>query len=174
MKTMFLGSAYVLPLLWLVAQEKWDRRWVDYYSKGGSFSVVLPTSPREGNAHLPSRKFGMKNFIWFRADDNNLRYTVAYTDYTGSLRQESRLDLHALTSDFTPEPARDTATRLPLQLDDFPGEELCYERPGGSWIRQRTWLVDRRLYLVQVLGSHDDIWSENAERFFRSFRAFPI
>ena len=59
----------------------------------------------------------------------------------------------------------------PLQMDRHPGREMSYPCGRGSWIRQQTWLLNQRFYVVQVMGSADAVRSPQADRFLSSFRA---
>lgn len=172
MRSLFLGCTFVVPLILLTLEERWDRRWVDFESRCAFFSVTCPGTPREQRAPLKGPRFGTKGFIWFVTEDERRSYRIGYGDFPTVIRgKDPEVALDALTDDFRLPSASEIGDVRRLSMDDWPGQEMCYRCGSGAWVRQRTWLVGYRFFQVQVVGSRAAIDAEEADRFLDSFHA---
>lgn len=173
MRSLMVGVTFVMPLAWVVLQEKWDPAWVDYACRGGMFTVTCPDVPREDRAELKDSGLGGRvDLICFHTEDDRLRYLVGYGDFPAHGRwSDAEAALEVLTSMLLFEKPATPLVMNPLAMGSYPGREVSYPCGSGAWIRQQTWLYCQRFYVVQVLGSAEAVRSAQADRFLSSFRA---
>lgn len=171
MKLGFLTCGFLVPLLWLVGQERWHLSWIPFSGQTCGFRAEFPIAPRESMDKLTPWGNDWRLFQRYLARDAGVGYLVAYVDLRKGEAAETAcktLERHTkelLSWRFTAEPQR-TA----LSIGGHPAVELRGRLRQGACARTRVCLAGSRLFVVQVSGTPAAVDSRNADRFLASFR----
>ncbi|MFM2061554.1 MAG: hypothetical protein RLZZ507_1224 [Cyanobacteriota bacterium] len=155
----FLGSGYTItqtvsanqPLI--IAQSIWKI----FSDPEGGFSILMPGTPTVAKQKVNTKDGTVEVHIFtVERQQEEVKYTVAYIDYP-----EEYIDI--LKRNNMVEQAIDAGKKTALQnakgtliseekisLGDYLGKEVNYTKPGDKIIKQRIFLVGRRLYQVSA------------------------
>ena len=142
--------------------------WIVFSPKNGGFSVKLPSKPTERS--LPqSTEPGQISSPLYELASEGLNYVITYKDHPFS--EDSQTDeflKRAADAGITGAGGKVTSNK-PISLDGYPGREVKGDNAGFLY-QSRVYLVKQRLYLLIVWLPADQTSSENAAKFFESFK----
>jgi hypothetical protein len=144
-----------------------SERLTEFRSELGRFRILLPGSPStHPEGRLPR---GVK---LVRLEQASGTYDVAWEDLDLSkpkMTPEERLD-HACDSAVARLGGKTLSRKKITLADNYPGRDLVAEGPGGKVIvRDRIYLVERRLYQVVVSGPKWWVQSATSRKVLDSF-----
>ncbi|MBK1987830.1 hypothetical protein A0J48_009810 [Sphaerospermopsis aphanizomenoides BCCUSP55] len=131
--------------------------WKKFSSPEGKFSILMPGTPTESKQKVNTKNGTVEvNLFTIERQQDEVKYTVAYIDYP-----EDYIEL--LKRNNLVEQAIDAGKKTALQnakgtliseekinLGDYLGKEVNYTKPGDKIIKQRIFLVEKRLYQVSA------------------------
>jgi hypothetical protein len=151
--------------------------WQAFESTEGKFSVLFPAAPRKtvtaAPEHRPATAFicdmpGNRTFIVTFEDPAGFAEKLAKAPATARAKMiEAGLD-NGL--DETLKAAKQVLSREKIALGSHPGREIEVELPDGTFLRQRIYSVAGRIYTVTVGGPKESLRSDDAQKFFGSFK----
>ena len=158
-------------------------QWQPFQPPGGHFFVELPSDPIADPAvtndkevvikwHIVSTLSGISALsISYsqRGDTNTPAFLNPPAKLLESVRDHSVSDLGG---DHLKERDKAIALKSP-QGADVPGLEFQVAIKGGYFVRERIYLVGTRIYALMVVSGSSGLTSNDAERFFKSFRLLP-
>jgi hypothetical protein len=144
-------------------------QWDPFTCEDGGFSVLMPGSPQAlapppGDPPIEGRGYG--------ADAGGLEYKVSFERLAAEWQAEDKIEtIFDLIRDAA---VRNTKGRLlserRITLESVRGREFLIELPDSALIRRRAFVAHKRLYRLVVGGLKQGVLSEDADRFFESFR----
>ena len=143
--------------------------WIVFSPEGGGFSVALPGQPTR--RPLPhNTKAEPSPAPLYELTSGDFAYVVSYIDYPFSAEGAERDELldKGAEAGITGAGGKVVSSK-PISLGGHPGREVEGEVKGVAY-RSRVYLVDRRLYLLIVWQRPGSAGSENAAKFFESFK----
>lgn len=162
-------SVIVLVLL-LVAACNSMPAWISYESKDGWFRAEFPGTPKMDK--LPINTIGRSVTAYMHSVDlKNGALAVCYFDITAEEEKNLVFDNLARGS-FSNLGTVNYSTR-DIVLDGYKGIEAEGKISKGSTnglARFRYYLVDGRVFMLQVVGVPSFVKSDNSDKFFKSFK----
>lgn len=146
--------------------------WSLFTAKYGGFSVMLPGKPTATSLESGEAQ---GTGLTLELQTGEFKYLIVYRDYPASVIESSPAkDQHL---QMTAEKAIAlTGGKLlsskPVSLGEYPGREVKSELNNG-FTYSRRYLVKQRLYLLMLSAPDDKAGSENAAKFFDSFKLVP-
>jgi hypothetical protein len=147
----------------------------EFKSREGSFSVLLPETPKKEVSPIDDPKGDQGPQYQFSVDRGNGAYLVSYQANHGLRNVDDEAADRALKR--AQERVRTSSNaklvsekKIKLQ-DKYPGREYVLEIAANSGIlRSRMYLVKGMLYQVIAVGAADFAKSEEADRVLNSFK----
>jgi hypothetical protein len=145
-----------------------------FTSAAGDFTVLFPDKPREKLTEPQTKTFSVQK--------DGGTFAVAVADLPEDVKKQlagAGLDTRQSIMRAQFDRARDAAIGNGTFLKEqkiTPGEfpwlicEFQYETSGFMVGRQRLYLANNRLYAVIALGDQDFVTSDDADKFFASFK----
>ena len=143
--------------------------WIVLSPKDGGFSVKLPSKPTERS--LPQgTETGQTPSPVYELTSGSLKYVITYKDHPFDVEGAQRDKLLEMGAEAgIIRAGGKVVSNKPISLDEYPGREVKGEM-GGFLNQSRVYLVKQRLYLLIVWLPADKAGSENAAKFFESFK----
>jgi hypothetical protein len=143
--------------------------WIVFSPKGGGFSIMLPGEPKRREFPHGTSK-GQTLSPLYELTHEDFKYVVSYMNYPISVEGAERDKLLSMGAEAGITSAGgEVVSNTPISLDGYPGREVKGEMKGFSY-RSRVYLVGQRLYLLIVWLPSNKTDSENAAKFFNSFK----
>jgi len=171
MKLRTAAFVLLLPAL-AVAQAKLEFK--TFTSKAHGFSVLLPATPKEETAKLPS-PFGELTIHAYltETNDGKVAWIVTSSDYpAGTVKDENRDNiLDGVVKGSAEGVKGKLLTQSKIALDKkYAGRSMQAEVPTTGIYHARVYLVGDRLYQIVVLGPKDVATGVEATKFLDSFK----
>jgi hypothetical protein len=149
----------------LLAQRNAQPTWSKFSPKDGNFSVLMPGKPKEEQKTGTSPDEPVEDRTYSVETKEGL-FIVAYADFAQDIAQANPKDvLDEVTKGFATGGTKVVSQRE-ISLNGTPGREVEYTVAAGLNAQARIFLVDKRLYLVQVVTTKN----EDRQRFLNSFQ----
>ena len=146
--------------------------WIVFSPKDGGFSIMLPAEP-EQRALPHETKEGRTLSPMYELTQGGFKYVVSYMNHPASVEGDERDKLLSMAAEAVITSAGGSVvSNTSLSLDGSPGREVVGEVKGFSY-RSRVYLVGHRVYLLIVWLPPNKADSENAAKFFNSFKIVP-
>ncbi len=189
MKTRFLNYSLVLLVLCggypitqtvsanqpaKVAQSIWKL----FSAPDGSFRILMPGKPEAAKQTVNGKSGNIElNMFTVERQQEEVKYAVGYVDYSSEyieLLNRNNLVEKALDNgrDSVVKKAKGTLiSEQKITLGSYSGREINYSKPGEKIVRQRIYLVDKRLYQVSVetTKKRQKFLTKSMEGFLSSF-----
>jgi|GEM_PF-761907 len=145
-------------------------RWQQVVLKQGGFSILMPVGELERRRERLATGAGTLNFEALLAEAEKPSFAVAYTKILDAAWVK---DPYALLDQVRDAIVEDTQSQLrrdrTISFGDNPGQELILEK-DDEVLTLRMYAIQERLYILGVLQSSTDDFSQAAIAFFDSFR----
>ena len=143
--------------------------WIVFSPKDGGYSVKLPGEPTV--RLLPHvTEEGRTISTLYELTREDITYVVGYMNHPISVEAANRDKFLSMAAESGITSAGGTVIgNTAISLDGSPGREVTGEIKGFSY-RSRVYLVGKRLYLLIVSLPSNKTNSENAAKFFESFK----
>jgi hypothetical protein len=153
------------------------RKWETYESKEGWFRVLFKGSPKIERNSMYS-PFGLIKAHTFSVELRSGAYAVSYFDLPEEVEksQEPVELLDNMARGSFAQLGTGNFTKKDIELDGYQGLEAEGKIRKGSLQgidRIRYYLVDGRVFMLQVLGETSFVASDNTNKFFDSFQLLP-
>ena len=154
----FCGSYYVTQTVSAnqpvkIAQSVWKL----FSAPDGSFRILMPGTPQTAKQSVSTKSGNIElNMFTVERQQEEVKYVVGYVDYSSEyieLLNRNNLVDKALDNgqDSVIKKAKGTlVTEKKITLGQYPGREINYNKPGGKVVKQRIFLVDKRLYQISA------------------------
>jgi hypothetical protein len=140
-------------------------------SPAGQFSVLMPGAPKENTQGVPTPA-GQIQVTTFTAELSGTTYIASFSDMPkGLINDATRETFYDGTIKGAAAALKATILSTnKTRLGGRDGRESLAKLPAGVLIRAKICAVGDRLYQAQVLGPESSVKSDDATRFFDSFR----
>ncbi|MTJ55465.1 hypothetical protein FJR38_23690 [Anabaena sp. UHCC 0253] len=131
--------------------------WKLFYAPDSSFRILMPGNPKVEKQTVKTKSGNIElNMFTVERKQEDVKYVVGYVDYSSEyieLLNRNNLVEKAL------ENGRDSVVKKAkgiliseqkITLGNYSGKEISYSKPGDKIVKQRIYLVDKRLYQVSV------------------------
>jgi hypothetical protein len=143
--------------------------WTVFSPKDGGYSVMLPGEPTERSLPHDTEE-GRTVSTLYELTREDFKYVVGYMNYPISVEAANRDKFLSMVAESGITSAGGTVIgNTAISLDGSPGREVTGEIKGFSY-RSRVYLVGKRVYLLIVWLPPNSTDSENAAKFFKSFK----
>jgi uncharacterized protein (TIGR03067 family) len=140
-----------------------------FVSQSGEFRVEMPLTPKEQTIKVAADVGEMQMHV-FLADQDDVAYTVAYSDYPS---RPLTPDLDSVIRDSVRKVDGVLRSKRDIRLGAIAGSEIEFTMPGPEnqveFARARFFLDNTRLYQLLVRGTEDQVVSKSSDAFFKSF-----
>ena len=145
--------------------------WIRFSPPGGGFSVLMPTKPLEAEPK-GDEEFQAKTFRIVTAMSDVAAMAVSYADQPNrsGMETDPTKILKAVADLAVTNQRGKLLTEKKISIQNHPGLEITMEIGGGYSIRQRIYLVNKRLISVMVTAGSKGLISKEANKLFESFR----
>jgi hypothetical protein len=145
--------------------------WKEFSSSEGAFSILMPGTPTE-QIRTVKKLSGPVNVHMFLVEEGDVAYAVAYSDHPDTFVQERTPDL--ILDDVRDGAVANAHGKLVREsivaLNGHQGRELDIESAGGKvTIKNRIFLVGRRIYQVMAVTPRENTSPQDVNKFFESF-----
>jgi len=151
------------------------KKWESYESKDGWFSAEFPGRPSIRKMPIATAA-GTINVHMVMTDQRNGAYAVGYFDMPeikNDVNLESQEFIEGMArGSFNQMGARDF-TKKEIDFEGYPGMEAEGNVEQGSTkgiARIRYYVVEKRIYMLEVVGTNSFVNSGSTDKFFNSFR----
>ncbi|MFM7371204.1 MAG: hypothetical protein ACKO2Z_26130 [Sphaerospermopsis kisseleviana] len=151
------GSLISQPTLANQPQTTVKSIWQVFSSQEGGFSILFPGTPTVTKQKIKNKTGEVEvNLFTVERPQEDVKYTVAYIDYPEEyielLKRNNQVEAAIDTGKKTAlENAKGTLiSEEQMSLEGHFGKEVNYTKPGDKIVKQRIFLVDRRLYQVSA------------------------
>lgn len=145
--------------------------WKTFSPPGGNFSVMMPADPVE---EKPTTNTGYeaKTYRIISAMSNLAGLAVGYSDQRSdkAFEKDPNKVLEAVLKQAVSDLRGELISEKPIKLNIYPGREFMTSFKGGLTVRQRIYLVNKRIYSLMVIAGSKGLNSPEATTFFDSFR----
>ncbi|AFZ57742.1 hypothetical protein H6G54_16900 [Anabaena cylindrica FACHB-243] len=131
--------------------------WKIFSSPEGNFSILMPGKPTETKQKINTKNGIVEvNVFTVERPQDDVKYTVAYIDYPDDyieLLKRNNLVEEAINTGKKTALQNSKSTLISeekISLGRYSGREVNYTKPGDLIVKQRIFLVDKRLYQVSV------------------------
>jgi hypothetical protein len=136
-----------------VAQSVWKL----FSAPDSSFRILMPGTPQTIKQAV-NTKSGNLELTMFTVErqQEEVKYVVGYVDYSSEyielLNRNNLVDkaLDAGRDSVIKKAKGNLVSEQKITLGSYSGREINYSKPGEKIVRQRIYLVDKRLYQVSV------------------------
>lgn len=181
---LILCSGYTItpPALANQPQTTVKSIWQVFSSQEGGFSILFPGTPTVTKQKVKSKNGEVEvNLFTVERPQEEVKYTVAYIDYPEEyielLKRNNQVEAAIDTGKTTAlENAKATLiSEEKMSLEGHFGKEVNYTKPGDKIIKQRIFLVDRRLYQVsaETTTKMQKFLTKSISGFCDSFKLLP-
>ena len=152
-----------------------SKKWEPYKSDDGWFSAEFPGRPSVRQMPL-SYGTGTIKIHMFMTEERNGAYAVGYFDFPevgADVNLESQEFIESMAKGSFNEMGGGAFTKKKIDFEGYPGLEAEGEIRKGStkgMARLRYYVVEKRIYILEVVGFESFVNSGNTDRFFNSFR----
>jgi hypothetical protein len=152
--------------------------WKLFSPPDGGFRILMPGKPRETKQTVNTKSGNIKlNMFTVKRQQEEVTYTVGYVDYSSEyieLLNRKNLVQKALDSgrnNVVKKSKGSLISERKIRLGSYFGREISYSKPGGNIVRQRIYLVEKRLYQVTVetTKKREKFLTKSMEGFLNSF-----
>ncbi|NOT93480.1 hypothetical protein [Ferruginibacter sp.] len=164
----------LVPFFSCTGQTRWD----SYADEKGEFKIEFKGKPSVKTA---PQQFPFANVTWTitivdKPDKNNLSYLVKYADFPVNIISSDSLQLLQEFFIFTQADLSPTLGETGLdninlkQVQKYPGREFRWiDRPNKLGYTRRTFLVNNRLYFLEVKYNIENDFNNDIEGFLDKF-----
>jgi len=146
---------------------------LDFTSKEGGFSVILPAKPTEAIKEVPTPAGPLVNKI-FQASDGKSIFTVVCADFPGDITPEQVEPLlDGIRTGYVSSTNGKVTEDKKVRFEELPGREVTLE-VGEAIQRARYFLRGDRIYQLIVVQTRPNDNPEAFRRFVASFRLKKI
>ncbi|BAZ79772.1 hypothetical protein NIES73_10180 [Sphaerospermopsis kisseleviana NIES-73] len=176
------GSLISQPTLANQPQTTVKSIWQVFSSQEGGFSILFPGSPTVTKQKIKNKTGEVEvNLFIVERPQEDVKYTVAYIDYPEEyielLKRNNQVEAAIDTGKKTAlENAKGTLiSEEQMSLEGHFGKEVNYTKPGDKIVKQRIFLVDRRLYQVsaETTTKMQKFLTKSISGFCDSFKLLP-
>ena len=138
---------------------------------GSGFSVLMPSKPAEQEPKGDD-EFQAKTYKIVAALGHVAAMAVSYADRPNrpGMETDPAKILKAVANQAVENQRGKLLEEKSISIRNHPGLEITIEIQGGFSVRQRIFLVNKRLISMMVTAGSTGLTSEEAEKFFGSFR----
>jgi hypothetical protein len=146
--------------------------WKEFTSQEGGFSVLLPGQPKV-ERQTTETAVGPLAFTMHTVElgFGSIAYIASYNDYPPSLIADG--DKNAIL-DGVVEGALGSKANLkksdPISIDGHPGREFTGTVKDGYEYTSRAYLVNQRLYQLNIVSTPGKVPAEDKRKYFESFK----
>jgi hypothetical protein len=146
--------------------------WKEFTSQEGGFSVLLPGQPKV-ERQTTETAVGPLAFTMHTVELSfgSIAYIASYNDYPPSLIADG--DKNAIL-DGVVEGALGSKANLkksdPISIDGHPGREFTGTVKDGYEYTSRAYLVNQRLYQLNIVSTPGKVPAEDKRKYFDSFK----
>ena len=144
--------------------------WQEFRSGEGRFTALFPGTPQP-KTQTVFTAIGNVTAFMYMVDSSDGAVGVMYADYPPALVQQG--DVTKMLDGARDGAIANVKGKLVEEsrssLQGAPGREYLIQIKESAFCRSRIYLVKNRLYIVQALGSKQQVQSREAERFLDSF-----
>jgi len=146
--------------------------WKEFTSQEGGFSVLLPGQPKV-ERQTTETAVGPLAFTMHTVElgFGSIAYIASYNDYPPSLIADG--DKNAIL-DGVVEGALGSKANLkksdPISIDGHPGREFTGTVKDGYEYTSRAYLVNQRLYQLNIVSTPGKVPAEDKRKYFDSFK----
>lgn len=147
--------------------------WIRFAPPGGGFSVLMPSKPVElEEPGKPSTGLESRTFRIVAVLGHVAAMAVSYADRPNrpGVETDPAKILKAVADQAVSNLRGDLMEQKSISVQGNPGLELKIEINGGHFVRQRIYLVNKRLISIMVTAGSKGLTSPEAEYFFGSFK----
>lgn len=146
-----------------------ESEWIVFSPKDGGYSIKLPGKPTARPLPVDTEEVRTVSTL-YELTREEFKYVVGYMNYPLSVEAANRDKFLSRAAESAITSAGGTVTgNTAISLDGSPGREVTGEVKGFSY-RCRVYLVGERLYLLIIWLPPNKTDSENAAKFFESFK----
>ncbi|MFM7406753.1 MAG: hypothetical protein ACKO3K_08840 [Cuspidothrix sp.] len=136
-----------------IAQSVWKL----FSAPDASFRILMPGTPQQAKQTVSTKSGNLElNMFTVERQQEEVKYVVGYVDYSSEyieLLNRNNLVSKALDNgrDSVIKRAKGTLiSEQKISLGNYSGREINYNKPGNKIVKQRIFLIDKRLYQVSV------------------------
>jgi hypothetical protein len=151
------------------------KKWEPYTSDDGWFSAEFPGRPSVRKMPIATAA-GTIYVHMFMAEQRSEAYAVGYFDVPeigSKVNLESQEFIESMARGSFNEMGAHDFTKKEIDFDGYPGMEAEGNIQKGSTkgiARIRYYVVEKRIYMLEVVGTKSFINSGNTDKFFNSFK----
>ena len=153
-----------------VAQLKWEQ----FSSPEGGFTVLMPIKPTQKSQKTEGETLSLEDHRFTASvEEGKVTYTVSYTDFPDELSQlPPNVILDSISSRFTNNKKLKSLNQQDISLGEYSGKEFKFESPDETIVKQRVFLVKKRLYqlVTEIPKTRESGLSSDVEKFLSSFQ----
>jgi hypothetical protein len=156
--------------LFSFAQSTRAQSWIEFQSKEGAFSILMPHQPARQSE--PARTdAGPVDTIMYAAGTDTTSYVVIYSDFpfAPSSAEETNKRLDKGRDGGLARTKGKLVSESRIMLDGHLGREIKVRLDEG-FLLVRIYAVNERVYQIIIAGTEAAIASPDAARFFNSFK----
>jgi|RhiMetdeSRZDD1v2_1073273.scaffolds.fasta_scaffold37393_3 TonB family protein len=148
--------------------------WEEFRHEAGNFAVMMPGKPLEMSQTVES-EIGKIPIYSFTAPGGTLTYLAMYAEYPISIdtSEAAKISLDNARDLLLSKRNGKLISEADISFGKYPGRELKATIDGGM-LRSRTYIVNKRMYLVMALAPGDDtskqLDSKKVDDFLGSFK----
>ena len=148
--------------------------WQEFKHEAGNFAVMMPGKPLEMSQTIES-EIGKIPIYSFTALGGTLTYLAMYAEYPISIdtSESAKTSLDNARDLLLSRRNGKLISEADISFGKYPGRELKAEVDGGA-LRSRTYIVNKRMYLVMAMAPGDDtskqLDSKKVDDFLGSFK----
>ncbi|HQR41965.1 MAG TPA: hypothetical protein PLX97_04760 [Gemmatales bacterium] len=168
-------STILVTALLLVLQGDKPDGWMVVNAANKGYTVTMPKPERKAfQEQGPDNK--LVHISVSKATAEKRVYTVSVYEYSSTFMEQpaSAILDHVRTKTVFSLSGR-MVTEKDIKYDQVPGREVIVDGKRSGYLRARLYVFNQRVYLVSVLAeTESDLMSEDAQRFFTSFKLKPV
>ncbi len=147
-----------------------------------TFKIYFPQKP-ELSSKILNTEIGELNINMYmyevpdKTEDDNLAYSLAVTEYPDSLINSTRSEKELIdiffnnsVNGYIKNVHGKLMSELKIKYDSFPGREIKVEiKDGLAVIKTRIYLVQNKVYMLQVITDTKKDFNRSTNKFLNSF-----
>jgi hypothetical protein len=151
------------------------KKWEPYESEDGWFRVQFPGRPKKEKMPSPT-PVGTINIHVFSVERSSGAYVVGYFDFPevgGDVNLESNEFIESMAKGSFSKMGTGQFSKKVIEFEGYPGLEAEGKVKAGAargLARIRYYVVEERIYMLEVIGENSFVNSGNTEKFFNSFQ----
>jgi len=152
-----------------------SKKWEQYKSDDGWFSAEFPGRPSIRQIPIATLAGSIKIHM-FMTDERNGAYAVGYFDFPEvktDVDLESPEFIESMANGSFKEMGGGSFTKKKIDFEGYPGMEVegdIRKESTKGMARLRYYVVEKRIYILEVVGFDSFVNSGNTDRFLNSFR----